>query len=161
MKRLEITEIAKADSYNGEMVIFKITKQTHIDNEFGRNGLNHFESKDAEILLVSSGQPEIRRNAIHVQGYITSGNDTLLAVSTTYFEQIKRAVAEYNEAFKDDAAIAACPWCGSECLAEYEANEFRVHCTNMEIYCATGPVYLTKEEAITAWNAVVRKVKSK
>lgn len=80
-----------------DTVTFRISRQTHREEEFTQNG-REFKSS-CGVILSSQGSPEFGAyiKTLFVRGWDYSEDDNKITVSLLHFADIMQAVTEYNE----------------------------------------------------------------
>jgi len=103
-KELQIKVTNKSKDY----VTFHISKQTHINGEFGRadslsnSGDSHFFGSSNCLELISEGYPEFSRstNVLYVRSDLKQYDKMPMTVTNEYFDAIQKTIKEYNDHFK-------------------------------------------------------------
>lgn len=94
MKKIEL-EIVADDL---EQVCFKVSKQTHVGDDFGND--SNSVITPSGLVLKSVNAPAYERNgSLYVRGIYSKYNDRLVLVPRSVFDKIKKACDEYNEMF--------------------------------------------------------------
>lgn len=87
-------------SEENDRVKFKITKQTHICDEFGDNK-NQVEielsNKEKFILRSVNGPQFVNPNFLYVRGSEPEYNDNMLICNPNTYKNIKEAIQRYNQ----------------------------------------------------------------